>query len=123
MALTHARPGEVVDLRPLGERLAVTKTSAIVRTPSFEAIRLVVRAGTTIPTHKVAGRIMLHCLEGRVELGLEDAPVELRAGDWLHLEGDEPHSVRGIEDASLLLTILFDGEAAVPRPDASRDKG
>ncbi len=52
---------------------------------------------------------MLHCLEGRVALGLGDASVELAAGDWLYLEGDEPHSVQGIEDASLLLTILFDG--------------
>ena len=108
MALTRAQPGEVVDLRPLGERLAATKTTATVRTPSFEAIRLMVPAGTEIPTHKVPGRIMLHCLEGRVELGLGDAPVELAAGHWLYLEGGEPHSIRGIEDASLLLTILFD---------------
>lgn len=51
---------------------------------------------------------MLHCIEGRVGLGLVDASVELGTGHWLYLEGDEPHSVRGIEDASLLLTILFD---------------
>lgn len=88
--------------------MAETKTSAIARTPSFEAIRLVVPAGTEIPTHRVPGRIMLHCIEGRVGLGLVDASVELGTGHWLYLEGDEPHSVRGIEDASLLLTILFD---------------
>lgn len=108
MALHHAKPGEVVDLRPLGEGLAEARTSAIVRTPGFEAVRLVVPAGKEVPTHKVPGRIMLHCLEGRVQLGLPDATPELRAGDWLYLEGGEPHSVTGIEDASLLLTILFD---------------
>ena len=108
MALQHAKPGEVVDLRPLGDALAEARTSAIVRTPSFEAVRLVVSADTEIPTHKVPGRIMLHCIEGRVQLGLGDATPQLRAGDWLYLEGDAPHSVRGIEDASLLLTVLFD---------------
>ena len=108
MALKHARPGEVVDLRPLGDGLAQARTNAIVRTPSFEAVRLVVPAGTEIPTHKVPGRIMLHCLEGRVELGLSDGSVDLRPNNWLYLKRDEPHSVRGLEDASLLLTILFD---------------
>ena len=64
MALRHAQPGEVIDLRPLGEGLAEARTSAIVRTPSFEAVRLIVPAGTEIPTHKVPGRIMLQCIEG-----------------------------------------------------------
>jgi quercetin dioxygenase-like cupin family protein len=109
MALKHADPGEVVDLRPLGDRLDAAKTSALVRTGSFEAVRLVLPAGTEIPSHKVAQQITLHCLEGHVQLGLSAGPVDLRAGDWLYLEGGEPHSLKGIEDASLLLTILFDG--------------
>ncbi|AZQ68656.1 cupin [Silicimonas algicola] len=108
MALQHATPGEVVKLRPFGEKLAQAKTSAIVRTPSFEAVRLIVAAGTEIPTHQVKGRIMLQCLEGVVQLDLGDLVRELSEGDWLYLEGGEPHSIRGIEDASLLLTILFD---------------
>lgn len=108
MALKHAQPGEVVDLRPLRERLADANSSAIVRTPSFEAIRLIVPAGAELSTHQVPGRIMLHCLEGHVELGLPSGSVELRADDWLFLEEGEPHSVRGVEDASLLLTILFE---------------
>lgn len=109
MALKHAAPGEVVDLRPLGPRLAAGKTRAIVRTASFEAVRLVVPAGTEIPKHKVPGPITLQCIEGHVRLGLTDGTVELRAGDWVHLEGGAPHSVKGIEDTSMLLTILFEG--------------
>jgi quercetin dioxygenase-like cupin family protein len=109
MAPKHADPGEVVDLRPLGERLGAAKTSAIVRTGSFEAVRLVVPAGTEIPSHKVGGKITLHCIEGHAQLGLSGGPIDLRAGDWVYLKGGEPHSVKGIEDASLLLTILFDG--------------
>ena len=108
MALTHAKPGEVVDLRPLGDKLKQAKTAAIVKAKGFEAIRLVVLAGQEIPSHQVSGHMTLHCLEGRVSLGLEHSTIELNAGEWVYLAGGEPHSVKGIENSSLLLTILFD---------------
>lgn len=108
MALVHAKPGEVVDLRPLGDKLTQAKTAAIVKAKSFEAIRLVVLAGQEIPSHQVSGHVTLHCLEGRVSLGLEHSTIELNAGEWVYLAGGEPHSVKGIENSSLLLTILFD---------------
>ncbi|WP_299949940.1 cupin domain-containing protein [Hyphomonas sp. BRH_c22] len=107
MALKHAEPGEVVDLRPHGSRIGAAKTSAIVRTPGFEAIRLVVPNGSEISSHHVAGQIMFLCIEGHAQLGLTDKTIDLRAGDWVYLEGGKPHSVKGIEDASLLMTILF----------------
>lgn len=108
MALKHAEPGEVVDLSPLGPELRTVKTAALVKTDSFEAVRLIVRRGTSIPTHSVVGEIMLHCLEGHVAIGLDHGgSAMLRANEWLHLDGGEPHSVHGLEDSSLLLTILF----------------
>lgn len=116
MALEHAAPGEVVDLRALGSRLSATRTHAIVRTSSFEAVRLVVPAGIEIPTHRVPGRITLQCIEGHAKLGLTDETIDLRAGDWVYLDCDEPHSVKGIEDASLLLTILFEPDIKSPKP-------
>lgn len=116
MALKHAAPGEVVDLRPLGPRLSAARTHAIVRTSSFEAARLVVPAGVEIPSHRVPGRITLQCIEGHAELVLSDETIDLRAGDWVYLDSDEPHSVRGIEDASLILTILFEPDSKTPEP-------
>ena len=107
MALSHAGPGEVVPLQPLGEALAGAKTSALVKTEAFEAVRLIVQQGKRLPTHQVTGPITLHCLEGHVAVGLEGSRVELKANQWLYLEGGAPHSVEGIETSSLLLTILF----------------
>lgn len=107
MAVHHARPGEVVDLKPLGEGLRNARTTAIVKADAFEAVRLVVLAGREIPPHQVSGPITLHCLEGRVLLGLGDSTLELAAGQWVYLDGGARHSVQGIEDSSLLLTILF----------------
>lgn len=108
MAQRHARAGEVIDLRPFGKNLPNKQTTAIVKTKGFEAIRLVIPSGAEIPAHKVAGDIMLHCLEGRITLGIAGADRELSAGDWVYLEGDASHRLKAIEDASLLLTILFE---------------
>ncbi len=108
MAVHHARPGEVVDLKPLGDGLRDARTTAIVKSEAFEAVRLVVLAGREIPPHQVPGPIMLHCLEGRVLLGLGDLTLEVAAGQWVYLDGGARHSVKAIEDSSLLLTILFD---------------
>lgn len=108
MALHHAKPGEVVDLQPLGPKLKETKSTAIIKSGAFETIRLIVHAGAEMPAHEVAGNITLHCLEGRVKIGLHDSSFDLKANEWVYLEGGESHSVKGIEDSSLLLTILLD---------------
>lgn len=83
------------------------KTAAIIKSEHFEAVRLIVLAGTEIPPHKVPGNIMLHCLEGRISLGLGVSSITLSAGEWVYLTGGEIHSLKGIEDSSLLLTILL----------------
>jgi quercetin dioxygenase-like cupin family protein len=108
MAVHHAKSGEIVDLQPLGGALKDAKTTAIVKAKTFEAVRLIVRAGDDIAPHQVPGAITLHCLEGRVRLGLTDSSVELSAGQWVYLEGGARHSVTGLEDSCVLLTILFE---------------
>lgn len=108
MALDHATAGDIVDLSPLGAGLRTTRTHAITKTDQFEAIRLIVPAGKEIPAHEVSGSLTLQCLEGRAVIGLAGSEVEIKAGQWLYLDGGESHTVRGIEDASLLLTIFFD---------------
>lgn len=107
MALKHAEPGEIVHLQPPGAAISSMATAALVKSDRFEAVHLVIRAGSTIPTHKVDGFITLHCLEGEAVLDA-GGEAELRAGDWLYLERGTPHSLRAVEDTALLLTILFD---------------
>ena len=108
MALHHAKSGETVDLSPLGVALRDAHTTALVKSAAFEAVRLIVLAGTEIPSHHVSGKFTLHCLEGRVLLGLASGNLELSAGQWVYFDGGITHSVKGIEDSSLLLTIMFE---------------
>jgi quercetin dioxygenase-like cupin family protein len=107
MALPHTQPGEVVDVRPLGSALASSQTATLLRAEQVEVRRLVIPAGKEIAEHKAKGEIVVHCLEGKVAYTAFGKTHNLEAGKLLCLPTGEPHSVKGIEDASLLLTILL----------------
>ncbi|HLP70459.1 MAG TPA: cupin domain-containing protein [Rhizobium sp.] len=111
MAKHHATSGEIFDLAPLAAGLKAARTRAIVKTDAFEAVRLVAHAGADIKAHKVDGPITLHCLEGRVQVNLPGTSLVLSASKWVYLEGGVPHSIKAIEDSSLLLTIVFAARA------------
>lgn len=107
MAIPHAKPGEVVDVRPLGAALASAQTKTLLRTDHVEVIRLVVPAGKQIAEHRAKGDLVVQCLEGRVAFTASGQKHDLAAGKLLYLPAGEPHAVDGLEDASLLLTILL----------------
>jgi len=107
MAIPHAKPGDVIDVRPLGAALATTKTSTLFKTERIEVVRLVMAAGKEITQHKAPGEITVHCLEGRIAFTALGKTQELTAGQLLYLGPGEPHSVKCLEDASFLLTILL----------------
>jgi len=107
MAILHAHPGEIIDVRPLGSALTSAKTTALVKTESLEVIRLVIPRGKEIPTHKTRGEVTVHCLEGRINFTTDGTTHELQAGQMLYLQGEQAHSVVGIDDASLLVTIVL----------------
>ena len=106
MSIQHAKPGEVIQL-PLGTGLCSSKTMTLAKTADLELIRLVLPAGKEIPTHKAPGQIIVQCLEGRVAFTAEGKTEELTAGQLLYLSAGEPHAVKGIDDSSLLVTLLL----------------
>lgn len=107
MAIPHAQPGQVIDVRPFQAAFASARTNTLIKTPRFEVIRLVLPAGKVISDHKAPGEIIVQCLEGRIAFASMGATQELQSGDMLFLETGEPHSVEAVEDSSFLLTILL----------------
>jgi len=105
MALHHAAPGEKVQLASVRDG-PHPRSVALVKTDGLEAAQLFLRSGERIADHAVAGFAILHCLEGSLVVEAPDQ-IQLGAGDWVYLERGRPHSLRAIEDSSLLLTILF----------------
>ena len=106
MSIPHAGPGEVVDVRPLGAALAAATTRTLVKTDALDVIRMVVPAGKEIPTHVATGELIVQCLEGKIAFTACGKTHDLEAGRLLYLPAGEPHSLRGVEDGSLLLTVV-----------------
>jgi quercetin dioxygenase-like cupin family protein len=112
MAIPHAQPAELVDVRPMGNQLSASGTRTLIKTAAIEVIRLVLLAGREITAHQVPGELTLQCLEGRVIAQVDSAQVEMSGGELIYLRGSQEHSLRAIEDSSLLLTIVLS-----PKPD------
>ncbi len=107
MAITHAQPGDLIDVRPLADTLAGAKTKTLIKTPHVEVIRMVLPAGKILSKHKAPGEIIVQCLEGEITFTTLGEHRTLQPGDMLYLSDAEPHSVEAIEESSFLLTIVF----------------
>jgi len=106
MAVPHAKPGEIIDIRPLGASMATTKTTTLFKTERVEVIRIVMPTGKEIPEHRAPGEIIVQCLEGRIAFTASGKTEQLEAGQMLYLETEAAHAIRCIEAASFLVTII-----------------
>jgi hypothetical protein len=88
MAIPHAQPGDVIDVRPLGPALAVARSHALFKSADLEVIE---------------GCIAFDCAAGLREIA---------AGQLVHVRADDIHSLRAIADSSLLLTIALKSSPA-----------
>ena len=107
MALSHVTAGQPVPVQPLGPRLQGAKTSALFKSQDLELIHLVLLKGKSLPPHKVAGEITIHCLEGRLEVSVDGLAQVLSPGQLLFLQRNALHGVTALEDASGLVTIAL----------------
>ncbi len=112
MALPHAASGDLLDIGPLGPKLAATKSHTLVQSPSIEIFRMVLPAGKEVAPHRVAGAITVQCLEGAIELAARGRVIEMRAGHLVYLEPQAMHGLKALQDASVLVTLVHAGERA-----------
>lgn len=106
MAIPHAQPGDVIDVRPLADKLAESITKTLIKTQHVEVIRMVLPAGKVLSDHKAPGELIVQCLEGDITFTTMGEPKRLLAGDMLYLAAGEPHELVVIENSSFLLTIM-----------------
>ena len=105
MALSHARPGQTIDLSPLGDTLPRPASHALLKTHALELIRLVLHAGQELAPHKVYGDATLHCLEGSVRVESAGGFTELHRAQLLLVPALAEYSLQALEDSSLLFTV------------------
>ncbi|MBN67909.1 MAG: cupin [Gimesia sp.] len=105
MAIPHAESGTIIKIDPLKQKLSETKTHTLAKTDKLEIIRLVMKKGKEISPHSSPGPITVQCLEGRVQFSTQGKDLDMVPGNLTFLNGGETHSVKAIEDSSLLLTL------------------
>jgi quercetin dioxygenase-like cupin family protein len=120
MAIPHLKSGEILRL-PKGTSAPGAKTTTLVKTDGLEVLRLEVPAGKEIATHHAPGPITVHCLAGRVVFVAHGRNQELDAGSFIFLCAEEPHSLKGIDDATLLVTIVLPPKEVKPRVDVVQE--
>jgi quercetin dioxygenase-like cupin family protein len=107
MSLHHAASGEIIAVRPLGEKLAEAPSVALLKAHQIEVMRLVLAQGRAIPEHQVAGELTMQCLEGEIELRAHGKTQILHAGEMVYLEGAVPYAIRAVEPSSVLMTVVL----------------
>ena len=107
MAIAHARPGQLIDLQPLGASLGSAVSHALMKSRDLELMRLVLPYGKSLPPHRVPGEVTVLCLEGRLEVKVDEQRHELTAGQLVLFAGDALHSLLALEDASALVTVVL----------------
>ena len=57
--------------------------------------------------HQLEGPITVQCLEGWIAFTADDDKHSLKAGQWTYLPPGVRHTISGVEDSLVLLTIIF----------------
>lgn len=104
-----AAPLAMIDIAPWGDEIKAQRTTALFKSSQMEVIRMALPSGKEIPEHKAPGEITVQCLEGRIEFCAAGQVSVLRGGQMLYVLAGVPHSLRALDDSSMLLTIVRTG--------------
>jgi len=63
-------------------------------------------AGQELSEHTASKPATIQVLEGEAQLQLGEEPVEAKAGAWIHMPAELPHSVKANTDLVLLLQLI-----------------
>ena len=61
------------------------------------------KAGQKLDTHKAPAEVMVSVLEGEIEFTIQDKAHTIKAGEFLLLGADVPHSVLAKADSKMML--------------------
>jgi quercetin dioxygenase-like cupin family protein len=107
MALPHAQPLDVIDIRPLGLALHDAVSTSLLKTDRLQLLHLVLPARRNLPQHHVADECTLHCLEGDVEVEMPGGVRRLGPGQLVVLPAGQPYSLGARVDSAVLMTLLL----------------
>ncbi len=107
MATHHAAPGEVVNLTSWTKDLPVEHSKVIAKTGAMELARLVLAEGEAIGKHHIDGPIVVHCLNGGVEILAMGVARTVSSGELLYLSPGETFTLTAKLQSLVLITFIF----------------
>jgi quercetin dioxygenase-like cupin family protein len=107
MALPHAQPLDIINIRPLGPKLAEVGSTSLIKTDQLQLLHLVLPAHKDQPEHHVDQECTIQCLEGDVEVVMPGGVRRLGAGQMVVLPPQQKHGLRARADSAVLVTLLL----------------
>lgn len=98
---------EVIDVRASSASQPSASPSSLVKGETLEVRRLILPKGRRIPTHQASGEITVHCLEGQIAFTANGETRDVGAGQLIVLAAEEPHSLVGVVDSTVLVTKVL----------------
>jgi quercetin dioxygenase-like cupin family protein len=77
----------------------------LVKNDGLRVVLIALEAGGRVLEHKTAGYLSIQTIAGHVRVGASGRSFDLKPGQLLALDHDEPHDVQAVEDSAVLLTI------------------
>lgn len=81
------------------------KTKVVIETDFSKEIRILMKEGQIMKEHKAPYPILIHVLEGRIELGVDGRKNLMKKGDIVTLKGNVPHDLKANENSVIRLSL------------------
>ena len=107
MALPHAQPLDVIDIRPLGAALQDAVSTSLLKTDRLQLLHLVLPARRNVPQHHVDDECTLHGLEADLDVDMPGGARRLGPGQLVVLPAGQPSSLGARVDSAVLMTLLL----------------
>lgn len=78
----------------------------VLSAPGVRVVVLTFEAGYILREHSSPAMILMQVIDGRVRITADDQITELAPGGLLRLDAALPHTVEGLEESRLMLTMV-----------------
>ena len=80
-------------------------TKVILESTFSKEIRILLKLGQNMKEHKAPFPILIHLLDGEINLGVQGKIHHLKKGDILTLSANIPHDLTALKDSIVRLTL------------------
>ncbi len=81
------------------------KTKVLIETSFSKEIQILMKSGQVMKEHQAPFPILIHILEGKIELGVQGVVHLMKTGEIISLEANVPHDLNAKEDTIIRLTL------------------